>query len=275
MVLTGSASSTCSISLKNLGFSYTDHNCVYPVLSNIDLEIGSGEFVCVIGKSGCGKTTLLNLIAGLLSPTEGEILIDGNPVTCPGTDRAVVFQHYSLFPWMTARKNVAFGIRQAGKARGMDESLEVADIHLTAVGMDSDREKFPYQLSGGMQQRVAIARAIAMDARILLLDEPFGALDAKMRVDLQNLIERIWFTGNRDGGTGNGERRTVVFVTHDIDEAVLLADRILFINSGGVEHDIAVPFERPRTGNRRALANFKRDLTDMFFSFDEEIARTA
>lgn len=227
-----------AINIKDLSFSYIDRLETYEVLNRMSFEILDGEFVCLLGHSGCGKTTLLKLIAGLLKPTEGGIYIDDRPIEGPGTDRAVVFQHYSLFPWMTVRKNVIFGITQAKKELPLKEAEELAGKYLKEVGMQEFGGKYPFQLSGGMQQRVAIARALAMDAEILLLDEPFGALDTKRRSELQQLLVELWDSGSH--------RKTVVFVTHDIDEAVLLADRVIFMQPGKIAACLKVPYARPR-----------------------------
>ena len=232
----------------------------------MSFKIEEGEFVSIIGSSGCGKSTLLSILEGINSPTEGEILIDGEPVHGTGTDRGVVFQHYSLFPWMTARKNVAFGIKQVNKEASRSERLKIADEFLDKVGLEQFKNKYPSQLSGGMQQRVAIARALAMDTDILLMDEPFGAIDAKNRTILQELLLELW------EGDGTKERKTVVFVTHDIDEAILLSDRIVMMraNPGQVYKEIEVPFDRPR--NRVQLVqtkeynNFRNKLLALFYS---------
>ncbi len=226
-----------AVEISNLSFSYPGHHDVR-VLDGISLTIPSGELVCVIGRSGCGKSTFLNILAGLLPVTSGKVLLSDKPLGGPGTDRSVVFQHYSLFPWMTALQNVLFGIRQARGNTGRAERLSLAEEYLRKVGMWDDRDKYPFRLSGGMRQRVAIARALAMDADLLLLDEPFGALDAQRRAELQRLLEDLWRTSARP--------KTIVLVTHDIEEAILLADRILFIRDGKIGADIRVPHQRPR-----------------------------
>ena len=200
------------------------------------------------------------------TPTAGEILINGEPIRGTGTDRGVVFQHYSLFPWMTARKNVAFGIKQVNKDASRTERLKIADEFLEKVGLESFKNKYPSQLSGGMQQRVAIARALAMDTDILLMDEPFGAIDAKNRTILQELLLELW------EGDGTGARKTVVFVTHDIDEAILLSDKIVMMtaNPGQVYSEIKVPFDRPRNRaelvQTQAYNQFRNKLLAMFYS---------
>lgn len=250
-----------TILVNDLSFSYTDYNQSYLALDNLNFKIKSGEFVCLIGHSGCGKTTLLKILAGLLLPTKGQVFINDKLMEGTGTERAVVFQHYSLFPWMTVHKNVIFGIQQAQKHLPKKQTMEIAADFLMKVGMDAFKDKYPYQLSGGMQQRVAIARALAMDANILLLDEPFGALDAKRRRELQLLLEQLW--DNED------HRKTVVFITHDIDEAILLADRVMFMIPGKIGACLRVPHTRPRNHEEVLKSNsyklLKADLLQLFY----------
>ena len=226
------------LDFKQVSFSYRDAKQDFGVLNNLELQISPGEFVCVLGPSGSGKSTLLSLTAGLLTPDSGQILLDGQPLPGPGVDRAVVFQQYSLFPWLSARENVAFGLRQARKGLGKRQARQLAEEYLQQVGMAEAMDKYPHQLSGGMQQRVASARALALDARMLLLDEPFGALDAKRRQELQQLLLRLW--------QERTERPTILFVTHDISEAVLLADRIVFLAAGKILADLPCALPRPR-----------------------------
>lgn len=249
------------IDITDLTFSYDDSDSMHSVFCGLNLKVEEGEFVCIIGDSGCGKSTLLSIMAGLKLPDRGSIKIYGSPVTGPDIGRAVVFQDYSLFPWMTAEKNVLFSINQARKNLKKNESLELAGHYLKQVGMYEERKKYPFQLSGGMQQRVAIARALSTDAEILLLDEPFGALDTKKRLELQQLLEKLWFSGEK--------KKTVVFVTHDIEEAILLADRIIYMSPGKIEADKSVDFGRPR--NREEIVKsseyeeLKRKLTELFY----------
>ena len=235
------------------------------VLDRLSLHIPNGQFLCVIGPSGAGKTTLLRLLLGLDEPSAGRLVIDGKPVDGPGLDRSFVFQNYSLFPWMKVQENVEFGIEQASKelGRGLEkaERVRIARDYLGRVKMLDAADKYPYQLSGGMQQRVAIARALAMDTQILIFDEPFGALDVKTRRVLQGLVEELWSSG--------GERKTVVFVTHDIPEALLLADRIVYLSKGGILADVMVDLPRPRSvealsGDARAQG-LERQLTELFY----------
>lgn len=254
------------IEVQNLTVDYIEKNRRFTALKDVSFSVEAGEFISVIGSSGCGKSTLLSILEGIHSPTQGSILIDGRPVNGTGTDRGVVFQHYSLFPWMTARKNVAFGVKQVKKKLSQTERLKIADTFLEKVGLENFKDKYPSQLSGGMQQRVAIARALAMDTEILLMDEPFGAIDAKNRTVLQELLLKLW------EGDGTQEKKTVIFVTHDIDEAILLSDRIVMIadSPGRVYKEIPVPFARPR--NRADLVQtkeygrFRNELLALFHS---------
>lgn len=234
-------------------------------LHDVSLCVPEGQFLCVIGHSGSGKTTLLRLIAGLSMPLEGTVSIDGKQVKGPGVDRAIVFQNYTLFPWMRALRNVEFGVEQANRElrRGLSKSRvsAIARDYLDRVGMGDAADKFPYQLSGGMRQRVAIARALAVDADILLFDEPFGALDVKTRCSLQKLVDRLWRSGER--------RKTVVFVTHDIDEAILLADRVVFMRAGEIVADRMIMVPRTRSSalleNDPRARELKEELTGLFY----------
>lgn len=206
-------------------------------LQDINFEVHRREFVCVIGPSGCGKSTLIRILAGLESASTGEVLLDGTAVTDPGPDRGMVFQGYTLFPWLTVKKNVMFGLKAQGHSTATAESEAMQWIDL--VGLEKFANAYPDQLSGGMKQRVAIARALANKPRILLMDEPFGALDAQTRCKMQNYLMEIW--RNID--------ITILFITHDLDEAILLADRILVLkpHPGEVQEFIEVPVPRPRS----------------------------
>jgi ABC-type nitrate/sulfonate/bicarbonate transport system ATPase subunit len=212
------------------------------VLDNVSLSIAENEFVSLIGRSGCGKTTLLNIIAGLESATGGAVSIAGRPVTGPGQGQGVVFQQHALFPWLTARDNVAFGFRKAGLGKA-DRREQAMDL-LKLVGLEHAAARYPREMSGGMQQRVSIARALALDPQILLMDEPFGALDELTRIELQQELLRIW----------EARRKTVVFVTHSISEALTLSDRIVLLapNPGRIKrvYEVDVPRPRARTHPR-------------------------
>lgn len=245
------------IKFDNVSFTYSDDG--KKVLHDLNFTVHEGEFVSLIGGSGCGKSTTLGLLTGLNHPTTGSIYIDGEEVTGPGKNRGVVFQKYALFPWMRARKNVEFGIKQVAKL-GKSELRARAEKYLDLVGLKGEGDKFPYQLSGGMQQRVSIARLLAMQTDILLMDEPFGAVDAKNRQTLQDLLLHLL--------EEEGSKKTVVFVTHDIDEAILLSDRILFVKDQTVYRDLTVPFDHPR--NRAEIlaspvyTSFRKELYDLF-----------
>lgn len=201
------------------------------------IDIKAGEFVCILGPSGCGKSTLLNAIAGYVNPTTGSAFVDGTKVEKPGPDRGMVFQQYSLLPWKTVYENVAFGPKMAGQTR--TEAGSTANTFLELVGLKKFGNRYPAELSGGMQQRVGIARALANYPSVLLMDEPFGALDAQTRLMMQESLLDIW----RQFGT------TVVFVTHDVDEAVFLADRVLIMSAspGRIIEDVKIKLPRPRS----------------------------
>ena len=205
-------------------------------LEPTNLRVADNDFVTILGPSGCGKSTLLRLIAGLDRPTTGRILLDEKVITGPGADRGMVFQSYTLFPWLTVSQNIAFGLRERGVAAG--QRAAISSEWLKKVGLTSFAGHFPKQLSGGMQQRTAIARALANDPEILLLDEPFGALDNQTRALMQELLLGIW----------ERERKTVIFVTHDIEEAIFLASRVVVMSArpGRIKADVAVDLGHPR-----------------------------
>ena len=235
-------------------YAYVDNNETYVALEGIDLEISDGEFVCLVGHSGCGKSTMLSLIAGLEMPTHGQVLIDGRVVDGPGPDRSIVFQNYSLFPWQTAVKNVMFAMQQTNKGIDKSESESRARALLEKVGVGDAADRYPFQLSGGMRQRVAIARALAIDAPIMLLDEPFGALDPMIRRRLQDMLLDLW-----EGSCC----KTAVFVTHDIDEALILADRIVFMEPKHVIKSFNLPKGRDRAGSPEVEA-VKAEVLELF-----------
>jgi NitT/TauT family transport system ATP-binding protein/sulfonate transport system ATP-binding protein len=219
-------------------------------LAPVDLTIPKGEFVCLIGASGCGKSTLLRIIAGFEEPTTGDVSMDGNAITGPGRDRGMVFQDYALFPWMTVRENISFGPRQRRLPR--EEIAKTTDEFVRMVGLERFAERYPNQLSGGMKQRVAIARVLANNANILLMDEPFGALDALTREQLQNELLQIW---KRTGVT-------TIFVTHSVEEAVLLADRVLVMSAGPgrIDSDFSIDLARPRDVSSPEFNVLRRDI---------------
>jgi ABC-type nitrate/sulfonate/bicarbonate transport system ATPase subunit len=200
------------------------------------LAVADNDFICILGPSGCGKSTLLRIVAGLDFPTTGRVLLDGEPVTGPGPDRGMVFQSYTLFPWLTVRQNICFGLREKGVAPA--EQDRIAARYIDRVGLRGFEHHFPKTLSGGMQQRTALARALANDPKILLLDEPFGALDNQTRALMQELLLGIW----------EGDRKTVLFVTHDIDEAIFMANRVAVMTArpGRVKSDVRIDLPHPR-----------------------------
>ena len=202
----------------------------------VSLDVADNDFITVLGPSGCGKSTLLRLVAGLETPSTGQILLDGQPIDGPGADRGVVFQSYTLFPWLSVRQNICFGLRE--KNMPLPQQKEISDHFIAKVGLRGFEDHFPKQLSGGMQQRVAIARALANDPKILLLDEPFGALDNQTRVLMQELLLGIW----------ESARKTVLFVTHDIDESIFMANRVVVFSArpGRIKADVPVDLPHPR-----------------------------
>lgn len=216
----------------------------FMAIEDISMEIEPNTFVSIIGPSGCGKSTLLGMIAGLSSITRGEILLNGQPITGPGSDRGMVFQNYALMPWMTVEENIRFAVETVHPKMSPKAMSRIIKENIQLVGLTGAERKHPHELSGGMRQRVGIARALAINPQILLMDEPFGALDALTRGFLQEEIERIW----------EQQRKTVIMITHSIDEALLLSDRIVMMTRGPaarVDEILEVPFPRPR--NRETI----------------------
>jgi len=236
------------LQLDQLCKQYPAQDGPLTVLEPTSLSVGTGELVSIVGPSGCGKSTLLHIVGGLITPTSGSVLLDGQEVTEAGAERGMVFQAYTLFPWLSVRRNVEFGPKQRGVKKAERERL--ADHFLKAVGLTEFASHFPKQLSGGMRQRVAIARALANSPRILLMDEPFGALDAQTRITMQELLLDI----------RRRERTTTLFITHDIDEAVFLSDRIFVMTArpGRLKAEIAVPFGLERDASLRTSPEFHR-----------------
>jgi NitT/TauT family transport system ATP-binding protein len=241
------------IELKQVNKTFQMKKQAFTALSEIDLALNVNEFVSIVGPSGCGKSTILRILAGLETATSGEVLVDGQQVTGPGVDRGMVFQSYTLFPWLTVRENIQFGL----KLKGIPLTIRrrMADRFIELIKLQSFANAYPKQLSGGMKQRVAIARALANNPKVLLMDEPFGALDAQTKMDMQEMLRDIWTT----------EKTTVIFITHDIDEAIYLSQRVVLMASGPgriiAEYDIDLPAERDLT--TRELPNFlalKREL---------------
>ena len=236
------------VSGVNKVFNTSDRQVI--ALKDINLDIPSGQFVCLLGPSGCGKSTLLNAIAGFSLPSSGTITTDGKLVTGPGPERGMVFQEYALFPWMTVEQNVAFGLQIKGMSQA-EIRQRVAEL-LDKLGLTDFKTRFPKDLSGGMRQRVAIARVLALDSPIMLMDEPFGALDALTRRNLQDELLRIWAD----------LKKTIVFVTHSIEEAIYLADRIVVMTyrPGTVKRDMMVELQRMRDPSAPAFNALKREL---------------
>jgi ABC-type nitrate/sulfonate/bicarbonate transport system ATPase subunit len=229
-----------------------------PVTSALEptsLTVADNDFICILGPSGCGKSTLLRIVAGLDSPTTGRVLLDGQEVAAPGPDRGMVFQSYTLFPWLTVTRNVCFGLREKGLPE-VDQKRIASDF-IERVGLRGFKHHYPKMLSGGMQQRTALARALANDPKILLLDEPFGALDHQTRALMQELLLDIWET----------DRKTVLFVTHDIDEAIFMGTRVTVMTArpGRIKSDLTVELPRPRHYTMKttpAFSEYKAQLTE-------------
>ena len=232
-------------------------------LAGVSLSLAANEFVSLVGTSGCGKSTLLSIVAGLIDPTAGDVLVDGVPIDGPGRDRGVVFQTYTLFPWLSARENVAFALR--GERMSAGARRQVADEHLSLVGLEAFAEARPRQLSGGMKQRVAIARALSYKPSILLMDEPFGALDAQTRLLMQELLTRVW----------ESHRLTVLFVTHDVEEAVYLSDRVFVMTNrpGRLKDEVRIDLPRPRTIELQETTEFLELRRSILASIREESLR--
>jgi NitT/TauT family transport system ATP-binding protein len=222
-----------------------------PALLDVTLGVRTNEFVCLLGPSGCGKSTLLNIIAGFIPPSEGQVLADGKAITAPGSDRGVVFQEYALFPWLSVEENVEFGPKLKGTPKS--ERQQVAQKYLELVGLAAHRHKFPAQLSGGMKQRLAIARALANNPTVILMDEPFGSLDAQTREIMQEELSRIQRL----------EHKTIVFVTHSIREAVYLADRVVVMTSspGKIKEVVRIELPEPRDKFSPEFTRYESEIT--------------
>jgi NitT/TauT family transport system ATP-binding protein len=234
----------------------------FTAVEDISIDLAAGEFLVLVGPSGCGKSTLLDLLGGLSTPSSGRILLDGNPITGPGLDRGIVFQQYALLPWRTARKNIEFGL----EAKGLSAAVrrERADHYLELVGLQSFADRFPHELSGGMKQRVAIARSLAFDPEVLLMDEPFAALDAQTRESLQDELLRIW------KATG----KTILFITHGIDEAIYLGQRVAVLTSrpGRIKKIVDVEIDRSAE-DIRSDAGFRAQRHHIWSLLHDEVER--
>ena len=239
------------MSLELIGVNKTFSDTNQATINNIDLTIEKGEFICCVGKSGCGKSTLLNLIAGLLQPTSGQIILNGQPVTGPGPDRIVMFQEHALFPWLNVIDNVTFGMELAGLPK--EEQMARAEKYLKMMGLESYRHYAIHQLSGGMKQRVALARAFTMDSKVLLMDEPFSALDKQTSNRLRIELQQIWMETHR----------TIFFITHSVEEAIYLGDRVVVMAEGGmIQNVISVDLDRPRHVYDEKFMEYRRHLLD-------------
>lgn len=229
--------------IENVSKVYPTLRGPYTVLEDVNLKVDEGEFICVIGHSGCGKSTLLNMVSGFATPTDGVVRLQGKAITQPGPDRMVVFQNYALLPWLTAFDNVYLAVDSVHANKSEAEKRAIAKDNLAMVGLTDAMDKKPPQLSGGMKQRVSIARALAIRPQVLILDEPFGALDAITKEELQEELLKIW----------NDHRCTVLMITHDIDEALFLADRLVMMTNGPqakIGEIMTIPFSRPRDRDR-------------------------
>lgn len=242
----GAAVQRGHIKVRDLGIRFGSRGQVTQAVQSVSLDVMPGEFVSLIGPSGCGKSTLLNAVAGFIDPSAGELTVDGQPVHGPSPERGVVFQQYSLFPWLTVRKNVEFGLKMRGVPTA--ERERQARTLLGLAGLLSFENHYPDQLSGGMKQRVGIVRALATSPQVLLMDEPFGALDAQTRVVMQEILTNMW----------QRLRISVLFITHDIDEAIFLSDRLYVMTArpGRIKAEITIPLPRPRTPAMMASAEF-------------------
>jgi nitrate ABC transporter ATP-binding subunit len=240
------------LDINNVSKVYDTPKGLYTVLDGVNLTVDEGEFVCVIGHSGCGKSTLLDMVSGFRQPSSGEVRLKGQVIERPGPDRMVVFQNYCLLPWKTVFENVYLAVKAVHPTKSKAEKAELVHKHLAMVGLDEAADKRPGQISGGMKQRVAIARALATYPEMLILDEPFGALDAITKEELQEELLQIW----------TDHRVTVMMITHDIDEALFLADRVIMMTNGPsakIGEILTVPFDRPR--NRGQITDDPRYYT--------------
>ncbi len=251
------------ISIRRLSKSFSDPHDptdVVHAVRDFDLEIAEGEFVCVVGPSGCGKTTLLRCIAGLEAPTRGEVLIRGEPLEGAGAERGYVFQSFALFPWRTVRRNIEFGLEIKGMSK--EERRRVSDEYIDLVGLQGFEEAYPRELSGGMQQRVGLARALANDPAVLLMDEPFGSLDAQTRNIMQTEVLKIW----------NRTHKTIIFVTHSVDESIFLADRVVVLTARPASIKAIFPVDLPRPRDRASdpFAHIRHEVLE---DLTEEVLR--
>jgi NitT/TauT family transport system ATP-binding protein len=253
---------TLKLQLCSVSKSYIDSSqpAGFVAVSNVTVDVEAGEFICILGPSGCGKSSLLNMIAGFESASSGTIALDGKLVEGASADRTMVFQDYALFPWKTIAQNVEFGLKAKGISRG--ERQKIAGRFIELVGLKGFEHRYPHQVSGGMKQRAAVARALAHDPDVILMDEPFGALDQQTRDLLQEEILRVW-TANR---------KTIVLVTHSIDEAVFLSDRVIVMTArpGRIKQIVTIPLDRPRRADTRNSPKFLGLRADLWESIRDE-----
>jgi len=246
-VATGNNDRNGHVQIKDVSVRFGSKGQMTEAASRVSLEVKPGEFVSIIGPSGCGKSTLLNIVAGFIRPSEGEALLDGKPIGGPGADRGVVFQQYSLFPWMTVRKNVEFGLKMQGISQHQRETAARSLLGMT--GLLSFENHYPDQLSGGMKQRVGIVRALATSPQVMLMDEPFGALDSQTRTVMQEILTNMW----------QQMQLSVLFITHDIEEAIFLSEKVYVMTArpGRIKAEVPIPLPRPRTPEMTASPTFQ------------------
>ncbi|MBP2201947.1 NitT/TauT family transport system ATP-binding protein [Methanococcus voltae] len=249
-----------TLQIKNVTKRYTGKNEVLAV-DNVSLEIGENEFISIVGPSGCGKSTLLRMVAGLESITDGEIIFNGKKVEGTNAERGMVFQQYTLMPWRTVLQNITFGLEVKNIPK--EERLTIARKYIQMIGLEDFENSYPYELSGGMQQRVAIARTLANDPQIVLMDEPFGALDAQTRSMLQNHLLKIWET----------DKKTILFITHSVDEAIYLSDKVVIMSArpGKIKEIVDITIERPRSRISAEFLDYKKRIYD---SLKEEVLKS-
>ncbi|WP_421078303.1 ABC transporter ATP-binding protein [Methanothermococcus sp. Ax23] len=240
------------LEIKNVVKKFITEKKEVLAVDNVNFEVRNNEFLSIVGPSGCGKSTILRMIAGLEKPTSGEILIEGRKIEKPDAERGMVFQQYTLLPWRTVLENVGFGLEIKGVPKA--ERDEVARKFIKMIGLEGFEDAYPYELSGGMQQRVAIARTLANDPKIVLMDEPFGALDTQTRTILQNELLKIW----------EKDKKTVVFITHSVEEAVYLSDRVIIMTArpGKVKDIVDISLDRPRKRNTVEFLEYKKQIVD-------------